>query len=392
MYFPLEIWEHIFLYADPVVLTNLKTVCKDWNEIIAKILKDNDHWHKLCKKEIPNHLWSTLCETLNPKKFYNEFDGKHDAMMWMAMYKLWFKSKNVVQWSTQSKYIEPLLKQSPVESITCMDTSGNLLAVGTSEGYIYFYNISRLYEGSIYTADHMEYVHSVQFIRDETNIVCISCSINNHISFWDVKSKKLIGKTRGELICTSYSYCYTAMHNAIVTEGSIPRTVYEFNTNKIIAVGADNNKVHFYTEEGHFVHLKLDTGKEIYVTWTCVPLPNIKVRRYYIFKPHMAVCITENGYIGFLHDKEWKLHNLFPILHGTPTTVLVYAHLLIVGLNSGNVHVYYIKDFETINFNTMDSKKLTFDTTAVISLNIMVHIEEFLIVSYGTKIYITKFT
>lgn len=60
-------------------------------------------------------------------------------------------------------------------------------------------------------------------------------------------------------------------------------------------------------------------------------------------------------------------------------------------LFSGNVHIYYINDFDTINFNTIDSKKLIFESTAVISLNIVVHIEEFLIVTYEKKIYIVKF-
>ncbi|XP_076163120.1 uncharacterized protein LOC143144513 [Ptiloglossa arizonensis] len=391
-YLPLEIWEHIFLYADPAVLTKLKIVCKDWNKIINKILKENDHWYKICKREIPQHLWSTLSETLNPKKFYTEFHKNYDAAMWMAMYKLWIKCKNITKWYTQNKCIEPLLKQSPSEIITCVDTTENILAIGTSKGYIYFYDVSRLYKDFIYIADHMEYVHSIQFIRDETSIVCISCSIYNHISFWDIKSKKLIDKTHGKLICTSYSYCYIAMHNIIIIGGSMPRTRYEFNTNNIVAIGADNNTVLFYTEDGVFAHLKLDTNKKNYVCWTRVQLPNIKIRQYYIFKPNIVVCITDNGYLGFLtQNEEWKMHNLLPILHGTPTAVLVYAHVLILGLDSGNVHIYYINDFDTINFNTIDSKKLIFESTAVISLNIVVHIEEFLIVTYEKKIYIVKF-
>lgn len=47
--------------------------------------------------------------------------------------------------------------------------------------------------------------------------------------------------------------------------------------------------------------------------------------------------ILDNGYLGFLtQNEEWKMHNLLPILHGTPTAVLVYAHVLILGLDSGN--------------------------------------------------------
>lgn len=35
------------------------------------------------------------------------------------------------------------------------------------------------------------------------------------------------------------------MHNIIIIGGSMPRTRYEFNTNNIVAIGADNNTVIF---------------------------------------------------------------------------------------------------------------------------------------------------
>lgn len=40
-----------------------------------------------------------------------------------------------------------------------------------------------------------------------------------------------------------------------------------------------------------------------------------------------------------MQGHEWKLFNLFPILHGTPTAILVYGHVLILGLDSGNLFV-----------------------------------------------------
>lgn len=118
--------------------------------------------------------------------------------------------------------------------------------------------------------------------------------------------------------------------------------------------------------------------------------------------------------MGFLIEgKEWKIHNLFPILHGEPTAILIYGHILILGLNSGNffinffyinynffyikifflgnVHIYYIDSFEAINFDILNSKKLSLGSTAVISLNIMVCIEEYLIIGYSNKIYIVNF-
>ncbi|XP_076231116.1 uncharacterized protein LOC143177183 [Calliopsis andreniformis] len=392
MMFPTEIWERIFLYVDPVTLMHFKRVCKCWNAIIDKVLEENDHWYRMCKKEIPENLWSTLCETLNPKKFYTEFHEKYDAALWRKMCKLWFKCKNVVKCNADSKFIEPLSKYHAADYITCTDTSGDLLAIGTAEGYIYFYDICNLHKGSTSVIYDREYLQNVQLLRNDTNVICISCSMNGHVHFWDLNTNKLIDQTRGRLICASYSYCYVSKHNVIVVEGSIPKTVYEFGPDRIIAIGADNDKVHFYTEGGHYNHLNTSLTKDNY-TFTCVRIPNIRIRNYYVFKPDIAVCITEYGYLGFLaKGTEWKLHNLFPILHAVPTAVLIYAHLLILGLDSGNVHIFYVKDFETIDFDTITSKKLSLDTTAVMSLNVIFHIEEYLLVSYKKKIYVVKFT
>ncbi|XP_076642920.1 uncharacterized protein LOC143353451 [Halictus rubicundus] len=391
MYFPPEIWEHIFLYTDAVTLTNLKIVCSCWNEIINKTLKINDHWFKACKRDIPEHLWSTFCESLNPTKYYTEFHEKHDSQMWMALYKLWRTCKNVMRWNVDAKCIAPLQAASNAEHITCVETSENIIAVGSNEGYIYFYDICHINEGAFYVVDHMEDIQSIQFIRDEICTVCVCRSQNNHISRWDVKEKKLIDKTNGELICASYGYCYTTLRNMIIIEGLIPKTVYKFDTTKVIAIGADNDQLHLYTRE-YFVHLELDCGTKNGF-WKAFPskLPNIRIRRFYVFKPDVAVCIAENGYLGFLvKGKQWKIHNLFPILFANPTTVLVYGHTLLIGVDSGSVHAYYIDDFETINFNTIRSKELTLDYTAVVSLNILVHIETHLIVSYMQKVYIVQ--
>lgn len=42
---------------------------------------------------------------------------------------------------------------------------------------------------------------------------------------------------------TSYSYCYIAMNSRITIEGPIPRRLYEFGTDNVVALGANNNKV-----------------------------------------------------------------------------------------------------------------------------------------------------
>lgn len=103
----------------------------------------------------------------------------------------------------------------------------------------------------------------------------------------------------------------------------------------IVAIGASNNKVLFYTEGGYFATLTADTEQMNYNS-TPVQPPNIRIRNYYIFQPNTVMCITEYGYLGILiQGTEWKMHNVFPTLHSVPTAILVYGHLLVLGLDSG---------------------------------------------------------
>ncbi|CAD1470089.1 unnamed protein product [Heterotrigona itama] len=214
MIFPVEIWERIFLYVDPPTLVNMRIICKCWKDIIDKMLQQSAQWYKLCKNKIPEEFWSTLCETLNSKKFYTNFHEIYDVQFWIAMYKLWIKCKNMTKCDTQSKCVK--LIDNPTEYITCTDTSENLLAIGTSEGLIYLYYLPNL-QTCEYVINHMEYVHSIKLLRDETNIVCLCCSINDHISFWDVKTLKLLSITHGKFIwygLRNTIYKYICIHQS----------------------------------------------------------------------------------------------------------------------------------------------------------------------------------
>ncbi|XP_031841446.1 uncharacterized protein LOC116430898 isoform X2 [Nomia melanderi] len=351
----------------------------------------------MCKKEIPQNLWSTFCETLNPMKHYTKFHEIYDYNMWMALYKLWTKFRNIPEWKPGTECIEPLKIQSHTEHITCLEISENIMAAGSSEGYVYFYDVCDISKTPFFVADNVEYIQNVQFIRDDACVLCVTRSINNHISIWDLRTKKLINKTVGELICTSYSYFYNAVRNMViiegtVIEGTIVRTVYELNTTEVIALGADNNKVHLYTRE-RFIHLHLTPENKKYITYTLAEIPNIRVHHFYIFKPDVVICIAGYGYLGFLiKGKKWEMHNLFPILHCTPTAVFLYGRILFVGADTGSVYIYHIKDFAAINFSTIHFKQLTLEHTAVVSVNILVNIETYLVVTFRRKIHILQLT
>lgn len=184
---------------------------------------------------------------------------------------------------------------------------------------------------------------------------------------------------------------------------SVRRRSHGFSYGNIVAICAENNKVNFYTERGYYVQAtfdleindnciseSIDLNEEIY-THVCVP-PYSRIRQCYMFRPDIMACITADKMLGISIKREsWKMYNVFPIIHGVPTAVLIYANLLILGLDSGNVHIFYVKDFDAIDFYNISSTKLTPDTTSVVFLNIMFHNELRLIISYHKKIYIVKF-
>ncbi|KAI4495544.1 hypothetical protein M0802_008556 [Mischocyttarus mexicanus] len=307
MVFPIEIWEQIFLYIDPVILTKAKIVCNTWKQVINVILKVNIYLFK------------------------------------------------------------------------------TILAIGTSKGHIYFFNTDDLNNKSVYIANHMESVRQVKFLKNNKKIILASSCINDHVKFWDFKSKNLIIEDRGKLLCTSQSYCYTIIENVLIVQGCIPKTFYELPVNDIVAGSADCNKVYFYTEEGNFFYGLLTEDEEFFVKKFIEP-PNKPIRNYYMFT-EIAVCIT-----GFsIYGKKWRFFNTLPIFHGRPTAVLIYGNLLILGIETGHVYIYYVNDWEVLHLKSNMARLIIVDNEPIISLNISTHFTDCLIAAGRKRVHFIHF-
>ncbi|XP_046838455.1 glutathione S-transferase theta-3-like isoform X2 [Vespa crabro] len=208
-------------------------------------------------------------------------------------------------------------------------------------------------------------------------IILVSSCINGHIKFWDLESKELIKKDHGKLLSTSQSYCYTVIKNTLIVQGCVPRTLYELPVDEIVAGAADGNK--------------LAEGEEVFITEFVKP-PKLYIRDYYMFT-NIAVCITEHGHLGFsIHGGKWKFHNILPIFHGTPTAVLVYAHLLVLGLNSGHVCIYCVENWNILDLNSTLARLIILDTEPIISLNISAHFKERIIAASIKRVHFIHFT
>ncbi|XP_014612561.1 PREDICTED: uncharacterized protein LOC106791446 isoform X2 [Polistes canadensis] len=350
MALPIEIWEQIFSYIDPINLTRIKIVCNSWREIINNILKESDLWYTKCKEEIPQNEWKLLFETLYPNRSYVDLiNASKKEKIWMNMYKWWFKCKQLITCDIFIDTLYPLPKDQCLEFITCIAVLGNILAIGTSKGYIYLFNTDDLSNKSMCVANHMESVLKVKFLKNSKKIILASSSINDHIKFWDFQSKNLILKDRGKLLCTSQSYCYTIIENILIVQGCIPKTSYELPVNHIVAGTADCNKVCFYTEE-------------------------------------------EYGSIGFsIYGKKWKFFDALSIFHGRPTAVLIYGSLLILGIETGHVYIYYVNNWNKLHLKFSIARLIIVGKEPIVSLNISTHFTDCLIVASKKEVHFIHF-
>ncbi|KAG7202402.1 hypothetical protein KM043_018718 [Ampulex compressa] len=393
MIFPPEIWEHIFSYVDPVVLMNLKKVCKCWKEIIDRVLKENNHWSVKCRMDVPQDVWSLLYRKLYSDKEHVDLHKVQDSELWMAIYRLWRKCKNLFKYNTSIECLKPIPKHRHAEHITCTAVSNDILGIGTSEGYIYFFNISNINGPPVYVADHVDYVRNVTFLENEGgNPIAVSHSINYYINFWDIALQKHLHKMRGHLFCTDYDKCCIVINNSVIMETSCKRVSYNFNMEDFVAIDANSDQISLYTERGHYVILNLEAEEKSYTIKFIEP-PRFKINRYYIFKPEILVCITELGLLGLsVQGRKWKMYNIFSVLHGLPTAILVYAHLVVLGLDSGDVLIYYADDLDMIDFSSTKHQRMTLDVLPIISLEIIIHLgKESLIASNSKSVYIIKF-
>ncbi|XP_015181231.1 PREDICTED: uncharacterized protein LOC107068908 isoform X3 [Polistes dominula] len=236
----------------------------------------------------------------------------------------------------------------------------------------------------------MEFVINVKFLNNNKKIVLASSCTNDHIKFWDFQSKNLIIKDRGKLLCTSQSYCYSIAKNILSVQGCIPKTLYELPVNNIVAGTADCNKVCFYTEEGNFFYGLLAGDKELFITKFIQP-PNISIQNYYMFTD-IAVCITEYGSIGFsISGKKWIFFNALSICHGRPTAVLIYGSLLILGIGTGRVYIYYVNNWNKLNLQSSVARVIIVDKEPIVSLNISTHFTDCLIVASKRKVHFIHF-
>ncbi|XP_046432990.1 uncharacterized protein LOC124308243 isoform X1 [Neodiprion virginianus] len=394
--FPIEILEIFFKYSHGTDIINFRYVCKTWNNVITRLSRDTNMWQNKCQNEISIHLRRSIAQKLYPNISWTDFHESKDNLKWLSMYRTWMKWHKINEFNVSTAQFEPFFIRLPLVQITCLAVSESLLAVGSSEGFIAFYDIERSIVEPIFIADQMEHVSNVQFLRDDKRIAAISASNMYRVMLWDILLKKVISTPRyGRLISTTHGCVLITMKNKLIIRNKCTERSYDFLElyGTIVALVADGEEAFLWTDLGY--NYKVSLNETPYMEEEYVEPPADRVLKYYVFRPWTAMCITMNGFLGIsVNSQPWVMYEILSKLHGTPTALLFYADVLVLGLDSGSVHMYYVNNAElltTWDFCPKNSKSIVVANQAIIALDIMDRLnKQYLIAATTEKINIVQ--
>ncbi|XP_014208924.1 uncharacterized protein LOC106639691 [Copidosoma floridanum] len=428
MIFPVEIWEKILHKTEALSLTRLRSVNGTFNAIITKHLQKSDAWYRQCEKDIPKMYWFLLLENsfhavtlekqFKDKKEYDRYDFK----IWVTLYRAWTKWKNV---QSYDKYItedfSPIPEHRLSERITCCSTLGELVAVGSSEGYVRVYNL-RTHE-LVFLVDQYDHAESVKLWvqgKNYDNIILIVTSVYKTVRIWDiVQQNTLISKRPGLVMCAGHSYyciglqgktilarnvaseknfSVTLVMNYYNSKSNIPTIQCASNNVYPINMTINMNELCCLYNNGLYCEIDLqkvcesNSFYEPQITYLGAP-KNQNIRSYHLFNPHVAFCITDRGHLGIsVYKSEWQMYNVFPFLEGSISAILFHVSLLVIGLDYGTVCLYSVKDprgLREINFKK--SKKISIANEPIVSINILeIYGDQRLLVTTKQTVYNIK--
>ncbi|XP_058810843.1 uncharacterized protein LOC131675746 [Phymastichus coffea] len=429
--FPVEIWEKILKNIDAGDLIRLKTVNSVWNAIISKYLQESDAWFKQCSKDVPQKYWLSLLENslylttlLHKHKNLNDKSEYLNYKVWMIIYRAWVKWSNIE--SCNANIIDifyPMPEHRPSEHITCCSTLGELVVIGSTEGYIRIFNLCS--NKLVFRIDQYVKVLDVKLClqgKNNDKIILIATSVTNKSTVWDITSQTNLMTMTGDVICAGYGYyCTTLCYDKIlvhdaVNENSFPIRLFikDYNMKpnkrysntrpimKYVDMAINEQQLCFLSDTGLYCELNLQdisqSSKTLYtpnVTYIGIP-KNHKIYRYYLFSQHVSFCITDRGYLGVsIHKKRWQMYNVYPFLEGKVTALTFHVRVLVFGLDSGDVCLFFaenILSLQALDFKSQKFKRIHVASEPIVCVNIMeIKGDQRLLVATKNTVYHIKF-
>lgn len=106
---------------------------------------------------------------------------------------------------------------------------GSILALGTMNGFIYFYHLSNL-KKPFFIADHMESVKKIEFWESQAGLRAISQCQNENIKFWDLKARKMEKHylTHASFVVLVNYFFFFSIKNSLKKSGLSNTYFYQF--------------------------------------------------------------------------------------------------------------------------------------------------------------------
>ncbi|XP_044584270.1 uncharacterized protein LOC123264824 isoform X2 [Cotesia glomerata] len=366
---PLEIWKKVISRVnDPKKLVKLRLVCNLFDQLIEIEMKKNKQWKELLPSDMKMWINNILAKKYPFKKL-----SKLELLpnLWKEAF---FSYKNWRLFGDKSRKIHSfrfnVSQFLQNEKITCLTTFARFVAVGTNLGLIFFYKIGKL-KNFFWAAKHGNNLTKIQFwYQGKNNILALSTSSDRVLKFWNVSQKKSI-------VTPHYNATNIQAHCAVFRGDNGPRnnflTMYSENEKLIVMTTYDTilRVITLKVPDPQGTELT-EINKKLYRLLPRRPpvdlalIPNNELR---LFKNGKFFTIIFQGWPNF-PIYEYKLYRYEYIF---VTSIAMHVHLLIFGLNTGQIHIYSIKN----NFQLMEQplefcevRKLNISDSPILALSL----------------------
>ncbi|XP_071440244.1 uncharacterized protein [Hetaerina americana] len=390
---PLEMLEYIMSCMDGQSLIRAKAVCKKWKEVASLFDKKQSHWKMLCYKDISE---SILLESILKKYPYWQPDNEENEQInWKELYLAWVHWKGL---SCFPFYIDVLSEEKSCY-VTCLKLVGNSIVVGLLNGEIkswkagggepfllsrhrsrvtclevlsifddrresesdkkldYILSTSNdrilkvtylIDEGMVpHFFDIYHHEHSTVMVRvlqnyfatlDESGAVAVF--IVNKPNLDDVMPPvHLIAHYQPSIPPVLSLNIWGSKVSVMTKDGTL--FAGEFRK------GEDPMKVDFAPENGN-VHVTIVENASSYVS-KVNHSKGIEILQYYHWRNNIFMWITDDHKMLIsLNGNEYHEYNMENVLNTYPRTALLYGNMLILGLDSGSVVIYYVETPEEL--------------------------------------------
>ncbi|XP_071440246.1 uncharacterized protein [Hetaerina americana] len=366
---PYEMIEHIVNFMDGRSLIRAKSVCTRWNEVATLFDKKNDHWKNICFEEISRCVLLEL--TVKKYPFWRPRSKSNEQLNWKDVYLTWLHWRAL----SNSVYYIDVISDHKSGCITCLKLIGNSIVVGMGNGEIKSwkaggrepYLVSRHHSRvnclevmSILDKRRGDGINQLDYILSTSNdkIVKISYLIDEGMppNYFDVyHHQHCITMVRAQ-----QSYFTTLDESGTIAVFVVSGPSFDDDMPQITGMTKDGTilSADFFkdgkrmrvesTPENGTVHVTVVQNSSAYAN-KVNQYKEIEIMQYYHWRGDIFMWITDDhNMLISLNGNEYYEYNIERILNTYPTTALLYGNMLILGLESGAIVMYYVETAEDL--------------------------------------------